>query len=250
MNSLSLLNVYKKFGGLVAVNDITMEIALGERRALIGPNGAGKTTLFNVIAGDLPASSGHILLFGQDVTHMPVHKRVKLGLRRTYQTAALCNNLTVYQNIYLGVVGPQGGHYDMIHDINRDNKYKDQIIGIARMINLTDQLQYLAGELSHGERRMLEFGLAIAHKPKLIMLDEPAAGLSPEERIKVKQFLCELPREITLFLIEHDMDIALSVSDHVTVLHEGKIIADGTPNEIASNSLVQEVYLGTIPNES
>jgi branched-chain amino acid transport system ATP-binding protein len=223
-----------------------MDVPHGQRRALIGPNGAGKTTLFNVIAGDLKATSGRITVFGHDVTRMPPHRRVKLGLRRTYQTSALFDKLTVADNLYLGVLGPRGaGHFRMLQRAKKDNECMDRALEVAEMIRLTRLLPVKAGDLSHGERRQLEIGLAIAFEPRLIMLDEPAAGLSAEERQVIIELMNALDKDITLLLIEHDMDVALNVSDEVTVLHEGSIIAEGTPEIISSNELVQQVYLGS-----
>ncbi len=245
MNALSLDGVTKRFGGLVAVRDVSLDVPHGERRALIGPNGAGKTTLFNLIAGDLQVSSGEIAVFGQDVKQMPPHRRVMLGLRRTYQTSALFNELTVAENLYLGVLGPKKkGHFNMVIPAMDDHRNMDRALEVSELIGLDDQLDFKAGDLSHGERRQLEIGLAIACEPRLIMLDEPAAGLSSEERIAVVDLMNSLSREITLILIEHDMDVALTVGEQVTVLHKGGIIADGTPDKISTNDLVQQVYLG------
>jgi branched-chain amino acid transport system ATP-binding protein len=249
VNALFLQGVSKRFGGLYAVSDITMDVAHGERRALIGPNGAGKTTLFNVIAGDLPASGGEINLFGQNVTRMPVYRRVGLGLRRTYQKSALFDALTVAQNLYLGVLGPNRGHFDMLSLAQKDARRSPRVAEVAESVGLVDRLEACAGELSHGERRQLEFGLAIASEPRLVMLDEPMSGLSPEERVKIVKLLEALPRKVTLLLIEHDMDVALSVAKRVTVLHEGRVIAEGSPEEISANSLVQQVYLGEKLND-
>ncbi len=244
VNALSLREVSKRFGGLYALRDIMMDVAQGERRALIGPNGAGKTTLFNVIAGDLSASAGEILLFAQNVTRMPVHRRVALGLRRTYQKSALFDTLTVAQNLYLGLLGPDKGHYDMLSVANADAVRSQRVAEVAESVLLADRLDTRASDLSHGERRQLEFGLATASEPRLIMLDEPMAGLSPEERKRIVELLNSLPLEVTLLLIEHDMDVALGVARQVTVLHEGRIIAEGSPNEISANPAVQQVYLG------
>ena len=245
MNALSIKEVTKRFGGLLAVRDVHMDIPFGERHALIGPNGAGKTTLFNLIAGDLSPNSGVIYVFDDDVTRLPPHKRVNYGLRRTYQTSALFDHLTVAQNLYLGVIGPQKKWHLNMHSIAENDK---QCMGRAREISesvrLSDQFDVQANGLSHGERRQLEIGLALAYEPRLIMLDEPAAGLSLNERRVVMDLLNGLQKDITLLLIEHDMEVALSVSERVTVLHEGQIIAKGTPSEISNNKLVQNVYLG------
>lgn len=245
MNALSIDGVSKRFGGLEAVRDVHMDVPHGERRALIGPNGAGKTTLFNVIAGDLPVTTGHIIVFGQDVTDMPPHRRVKLGLTRTYQTSALFDTLTVAQNMYLGVIGPAGSrHFDMLRLAEKDNAHKDRALQVIETVGLGDRVTTRTGDLSHGERRQLEVGLAIAYKPRLVMLDEPAAGLSPEERNVLINLLNSLEQDITLLLIEHDMDVAFNVSERVTVLHDGSIIVEGTPEEISANDMVQKVYLG------
>lgn len=245
MNALSLDGVSKRFGGLEAVRDVHMDVPHGERRALIGPNGAGKTTLFNVIAGDLPVTSGRITVFGQDVTGMPPHRRVKLGLTRTYQTSALFDTLTVAQNMYLGVIGPAGSrHYDMLRLAEKDDVHKERALQVIETVGLGDRVTTRTGDLSHGERRQLEVGLAIAYKPRLVMLDEPAAGLSPEERQVLIDLLNSLKQDITLLLIEHDMDVAFNVSERVTVLHDGRVIVEGTPEEISANEMVQNVYLG------
>jgi branched-chain amino acid transport system ATP-binding protein len=243
--ALSLDGVTKRFGGLVAVRDVNLDVPHGERRALIGPNGAGKTTLFNLIAGDLEATSGKIAVFEQDVSRMPPHRRVSLGLRRTYQTSALFDQMTVAENLYLGVLGPKKkGHFNMTNLANNDSRNMDRVFEVGELIGLDEQMDSKAGDLSHGERRQLEIGLAIAYEPRLIMLDEPAAGLSPDERFAIVDLMNSLSRDITLILIEHDMDVALTVGEQVTVLHKGSIIADGKPGDISKNDLVQQVYLG------
>jgi branched-chain amino acid transport system ATP-binding protein len=250
MNALSVKNVTKRFGGLFAVRDVHLDIPIGERRALIGPNGAGKTTLFNLIAGDLSPTSGEIHVFDNDVTRMPPHRRVKYGLRRTYQTSALFDQLTVKQNLYLGVIGPQNKrHLNLFSVAEKDSVNLDRVFEVCESIRLEERLETKASDLSHGERRQLEIGLALAFEPRLIMLDEPAAGLSIDERGVVKTLLQGLDREITLLLIEHDMEVALSVGEFVVVLHEGQIIAEGTPSEISNNTLVQDVYLGETHHE-
>ena len=227
--------------------DIDMDIAHGERRALIGPNGAGKTTLFNLIAGDLPVTSGSINLFNKDVTRMSIQKRVGMGLRRTYQTSAIFPTLTLEENLYLGILGPgRRGHLNVMKATGRDRDIMSRIPELAERIGLFERLQVKASDLSHGEGRQLELGLALAVNPRIVMLDEPAAGLSPAERVEIVQLLNSLETEVTLLIIEHDMDVALSVADRVTVLQEGKIVAEGTPNEITSNELVQEIYLGSV----
>jgi len=250
MYALELSNVSKDFGGLNAVREVNLSLAHGERRALIGPNGAGKSTLFNLIAGDLPVTNGCIKIFNQDVTKIPVHQRIDLGLRRTYQTSALFDTLSVRENIFLSVLGPERmQHYRFLGSVRKDKLRMERVEEVAKMVGLADRLKNKAGDLSHGERRQLEIGLAVSFEPKLVMLDEPAAGLSPDEREMIKKLIRELPKDVTLLLIEHDMDVALSLSEKVTVLHKGKIVAEGTPNEISSNSMVQRIYLGGALND-
>lgn len=248
MNTLSLQRVSKRFGGLYAVRDIDMNVAHGERLALIGPNGAGKTTLFNVITGDLRESGGKIILFGRDVTRTPVRRRVAFGLRRTYQKSSLFNSLTVAENLYLGLLGPERGssrrHYDMVRLAKKDSEHFKRVVEIAKMVGLGERFDMCTGNLSHGEQRQLEFGLAIACEPRLVMFDEPVSGLSPEERKMVVGMLKSLSVKVTLLLIEHDMTVALSIAERVIVLHEGRIIKEGTPEEISADPVVQQVYLG------
>lgn len=250
MTALSIKNVTKRFGGLFAVRDVHMDIPNGERRGLIGPNGAGKTTLFNLVAGDLSVTSGRIHVYGHDVTKLPPHRRVDFGLRRTYQTSALFDQLSVKQNLYLGVIGPQKKwHLDLFSNANNNKEQMDKVYEVCASVRMTERLSSKVSDLSHGERRQLEIGLALAYQPQLIMLDEPAAGLSVDERNVIVNLLMELDRSITLLLIEHDMEVALSVSECVTVLHEGEIIAEGTPEDISNNVLVQSVYLGESLND-
>jgi branched-chain amino acid transport system ATP-binding protein len=248
VDTLSLKNVSKRFGGLYAVRNINLDVAHGERLGLIGPNGAGKTTLFNVITGDLRETEGKILLFEKDVTRTAVRKRVAIGLRRTYQKSSLFNSLTVGENLYLGILGPHVGrgrrHYDLARLAKEDRKRMDRAREIARVVNLEEVFDKRSGLLSHGERRQLEFGLAIAIEPRLVMFDEPVSGLSPEERKMVVNMLQSLPKDITLLLIEHDMHVALSISERVIVLYEGRIVREGTPKEISADPEVQRIYLG------
>ncbi|UCB45724.1 MAG: ABC transporter ATP-binding protein [Spirochaetota bacterium] len=252
MDTLSLKNVSKRFGGLYAVRDVNLDVTHGERLGLIGPNGAGKTTLFNVITGDLRETEGKIFLFGQDVTRTAVRKRVAIGLRRTYQKSSLFDSLTVGENLYLAILGPQVGrgrsHYNLSRLAKKDKQRMDRAMEVAKTVNLEKMFETRSGLLSHGERRQLEFGLAIAIEPRLVMFDEPVSGLSPEERKMVVDMLKSLPKDITLLLIEHDMHVALSISERVVVLHEGCIIRVGTPKEISGDPEVQMVYLGGTVN--
>lgn len=232
-----------RFGGVQAVADVDLEVAGGERRAILGPNGAGKTTLFNLFSGDAFPSSGLIEVFGQDVTLIPARKRIRLGLTRTYQTSRLFPLLTVAENIYLAIVGVAGGHLRPLR-LRRDTEFDGRARGIAQKVGLGDRLDFIVGSLSHGEQRQLEVALALAGNPRIMMLDEPAAGLSRAERGSLTELLLSLDPEVTLLVVEHDMDVALRVAQRVTVMHEGRIVAEGTPEEIRANRLVHDLYLG------
>jgi branched-chain amino acid transport system ATP-binding protein len=241
---LRLRGVGRRFGGLQAVRDVDLEVRAGERRAVLGPNGAGKTTLFNVIAGEFPPTSGSIELFGEDVTILPARTRVGLGLTRTYQTSRLFLGLSVADNLYLSVVGVRGGRLRPVLRPGRDGALRAKARDVAEAVGLAGELGTLVRNLSHGEQRQLEVGMALAGEPKLMMLDEPAAGLSRAERVKLTEMLIALARDVTLILIEHDMDVALTVAEYVTMMHDGQVIVEGTPAEIRANQLVHDLYLG------
>jgi branched-chain amino acid transport system ATP-binding protein len=241
---LRLRGVGRRFGGLQAVRDVDLDLAPGERRAILGPNGAGKTTLFNVIAGEFPPTAGTIELFGQDVTYLPARTRVGLGLTRTYQTSRLFLGLPVEDNLYLSVLGVEGGRLRPVLRPGRDGELRRKARAAAERVGLSDRLDTLVRNLSHGEQRQLEVGMALAGEPKLMMLDEPAAGLSRAERVRLTELLIELARDVTLVLIEHDMDVALTVAEFVTMMHDGRVIVEGTPAEIRANELVHDLYLG------
>ena len=242
--TLRARGVGRRFGGLRAVEGVDLEIVAGERRAILGPNGAGKTTLFNVIAGDLPVSSGRIELFGRDVTAAPARTRARLGLARSYQQSRLFLNLTVEDSIYLAALGVRSGHLRPVIT-RRDGEMRERARDAARRAAIDDRLGETVGSLSHGEHRQVALAMALASQPRMLMLDEPASGLSRGERQLLTDLLLGLGREITLILIEHDMDVAFRVAEQVTMMHEGRVIVEGTPDEIRANELVHELYLGT-----
>ena len=244
MPILRLRGVGRRFGGLTAVHEVDLAIAPGERRAILGPNGAGKTTLFNVISGDMPPTSGTIELFGANVTRLPARHRAKLGLSRTYQTSRLFLGLSVVDNLYLAALGVEGGHLRPVLR-RRDGELRDRAAAMAATVGLADKLDVLVGSLSHGEQRQLEVGMARLPNPKLMLLDEPASGLSRGERVALTELLLQLDPAITLILIEHDMDVALRVAQQVTMMHDGRVIVEGTPAEIRANPTVHELYLGS-----
>ncbi len=241
---LRLRGVGRRFGGVHAVREVDLDVVPGERRAILGPNGAGKTTLFNVISGEFPPTVGTIELFGRDVTHMPARKRAKLGLTRTFQKSRLFLGLSVEDNLFLAVLGVKSGHLRPVRT-GTDGRMRERARDLARQVGLGDRLDVLVGSLSHGEQRQLEVGMARAGDPKLMMLDEPAAGLSRGERVALTELLLGLDPSITLVLIEHDMDVALRVAERVTMMHEGRVIVEGTPAEIRANRLVHDLYLGS-----
>ena len=240
---LRLRGVGRRFGGLHAVRDVDLDVAPGERRAILGPNGAGKTTLFNLISGDIPQTSGTIEFEGLDIGEVPPAGRTHLGIGRTYQKSRLFLGLSVEDNLYLAVLGSRGGHQRMLRKAI-DDEMRARARELAATVGLESQVSSLVGAISHGEQRQLEVAMARATEPKLMLLDEPASGLSRGERVALTDLLLELDKSITLILIEHDMDVALRVADSVTMMHDGAKIVEGSPDEIRSNQLVHELYLG------
>ncbi len=241
---LRLRGIGRRFGGVHAVSDVDLEVGPGERRAILGPNGAGKTTLFNLISGEFPPSGGTVELFGRDVTREPARKRARMGLSRTFQTSRLFLGLAVEDNLYLAVLGVGDGHLRMLPS-SKDGELREKARAMGEAVGLGDRLDSLVMDLSHGEQRQLEVGMARASEPKLMMLDEPAAGLSRAERVNLTNLLLGLDPSITLILIEHDMDVALRVAQWVTMMHDGRVIVEGTPDEISANQTVHDLYLGT-----
>jgi branched-chain amino acid transport system ATP-binding protein len=241
---LHLRGVGRRFGGVVAVSDVNLTVGAGERRAILGPNGAGKTTLFNLVSGEFPPTAGSVELFGRDVTAAPARIRARMGLSRTFQTSRLFGGLSVEDNLYLAVLGVRDGHLRLVKS-NADADMRDKARAMAEAIGLGERLETIVAELSHGEQRQLEVGMARVAEPKLMMLDEPAAGLSRAERVQLTELLLALDPAITLILIEHDMDVALRVAEWVTMMHDGRVIVEGTPDEIRANETVHALYLGT-----
>jgi branched-chain amino acid transport system ATP-binding protein len=241
---LRLRGVGRRFGGVQAVRDVDLDVAHGERRAILGPNGAGKTTLFNLIAGDFQPTSGTIEVMGSDVTNLPARMRPRLGVARTYQKSRLFPGLSVEDNLYLAIVGRDGRRLRPLHAA-RERELRERARAAAERVWLADSFHELVGSLSHGQQRQLEVGMASATEPKLMMLDEPASGLSRGERERLTDLLLSLPADVTLLLIEHDMDIALRVAGYVTMMHDGAKIVEGTPEEIRGNQTVHDIYLGS-----
>jgi branched-chain amino acid transport system ATP-binding protein len=235
--------VSKHFGGLRVLSRASFRVGAGEIVALIGPNGAGKTTLFNAITGDFPPTAGRVRFFGEDITQLPPHDRIRRGLRRTYQSSLLFRELSVRDNLFLAVRGATRGRFDM-----RRPKASDPSATAAesllRQVRLEPVGDLPVASLSHGQQRQLEVGMALAGAPRLILFDEPAAGLSPAERRELVALLRSLPRHLGFVLIEHDLEIALGVADRVTVMHNGRVLKHGSPVEIQDDAEVQAIYMG------
>lgn len=241
--ALDLRAVGRTFGSLRAVADVTLAIASGERRAILGPNGAGKTTLFNTLLGDFPPTSGTISLFGEDITRMRPQHRIRRGMGRTYQTSLLFDGLNVEENLYLAVRGMRTNRLSLLRP-RRGDVALAQARATAERMRISHLLSRDVSDLSHGQRRQVEIGMALAAEPKVLMLDEPAAGLSAAERPELNRILAGLPRDLTLVLIEHDMDVALRNADMVTVMKDGRVVAEDLPCRISDNAVVREIYLG------
>jgi branched-chain amino acid transport system ATP-binding protein len=242
-DALVLSGVTRAFGALRAVDDVSLTVGAGEKLAVLGSNGAGKTTLFNAISGDFPPTFGRIHFFGEDITELPPHERIRKGLRRTYQSSLLFRELTVRDNLFLAVRGvasgrfsgwrPRAGHPSRVATAD--------LLERARLSHIADER---VANLAHGQQRQLEIGMALAGAPRLILFDEPAAGLSPVERRELVALLTSLPAHMSYVLIEHDLDIALRVAERVTVMHNGRVLKTGTPGEIENDAQVQAIYMG------
>jgi branched-chain amino acid transport system ATP-binding protein len=244
LTALTLQGVSRAFGGLRAVDAVSLAVRPGERRALIGPNGAGKTTLFNLIAGTIAVSAGSIQLFGKDVTRVAPHRRAALGLARTFQINNLFPALSVLENCLLAVQALTRTKFSMLRPLGAYGDLAESARATLALVGLDDRTDATVRNLSHGEQRQLEIALALAGRPKVLLLDEPTAGLSPAESQHMARLLRTLDPAITVLMIEHDMDIALEMAEHVTVLHYGRVIADGLRDDVKADPLVREIYLG------
>jgi branched-chain amino acid transport system ATP-binding protein len=242
--ALSLAGVGKAFGGLRALDGVSLEVLPGERRAIIGPNGAGKSTLFSLISGEQPVTAGRIALFGRDVTRLAPYRRAALGLARTYQITNLFPRLTVLENCVLAVQALKPVKLHLHRSLARYPDLFARARAVLAAVGLAGQEGEVVRHLSHGEQRQLEIALALAAAPRLLLLDEPTAGLSPAESQTMTALLKTLDAGITLLVIEHDMDVAFALTERITVLHYGRVVADGLAREVKANPLVQEIYLG------
>jgi branched-chain amino acid transport system ATP-binding protein len=242
---LELNALCKNFGGLQATREVSLRIMPGDRKAIIGPNGAGKTTLFNLITGIYPVSSGQVLLFGQDVTKWPSHRRTAMGMARTFQVTHLFPKLTVLDNVLLAINGLRSSKFVMWRFLSSYKDVYDKAERLLDQAGFLDRKDTEVRNLSHGEQRQLEIVLGLASDPKILLLDEPAAGLSSGESTEMAKFLMKLDPNLAILLIEHDMDVVFDVASQISVLHFGEILETGTPEQIHSSAKVQEIYLGT-----
>ena len=243
--ALELKGVCKSFGGLQATRDVTFRIMPGDRKAIIGPNGAGKTTLFNLITGIYPVSAGQVLVFGEDVTTWPSHRRTALGMARTFQVTSLFPKLTVLDNVLLAIKGLRPSKFVMWRFLSSYREVYDKAYKLLDSVGFLDRKDVEVRNLSHGEQRQLEIVLGLASDPKILLLDEPAAGLSSGESTEMAKFLMKLDPNLAILLIEHDMDVVFDVAHHITVLHFGEVLETGSTDAIRRSARVQEIYLGT-----
>ncbi len=234
----------KSFGSLVVTKDVSFALEKGERRVVLGPNGAGKTTLFNILAGELKPSSGAIVMNGRDITALPVAARARLGLARSYQKNNLFGSLSVRENLSLAVATARGAAAWMLPDTLRDPEIAEEVRAAADAVGLTEALDMPVDAVSYGVRRQLEVGLALSTRPSVLLMDEPTSGVGPGMIQAFHRLLHTLPRDLTVLIIEHDMDLAFDVADRITVLNYGEVVCEGTPEESRGSPMVREIYLG------
>jgi branched-chain amino acid transport system ATP-binding protein len=241
---LSVRDIGVRFGSLQALSGVHLDLLPGERRALIGPNGAGKSTLFSVIAGTRRPTSGQVLVDGQDVTRLPVNRRVRLGVVTTFQHSSLFLRETALENVLLAVLAEQGQARGLLRPLSRRSELLARSADLLDQVGLTGREGQAAAALSHGERRQLEVGVALAARPRVLLLDEPAAGMSPAETARLAELVRSLPAEVTVLLVEHDLDVVFGIAERVTVLHLGEHLMTGSVQDVRASEEVQRAYLG------
>ena len=243
--ALDILNLRKAFGGLIVTQDVSLTVKQGERRLIIGPNGAGKTTLFNQISGDLRPNSGSVKLFGTDITRVPPYKRAHCGLSRTYQIITLFGGDTLEHNVTLGLLGLRPSRWQMWWPMSSYRHLAEEARRALDAVGLLHLADRPISDIAYGEKRRAELAVALAQKPRVLLLDEPLAGLSNSERSTVKALIASISRDTTIVMIEHDMDTALDLAETVTLLDYGRVIVDGERDEVIADERTREVYLGT-----
>ncbi len=245
MTALAVTGLNKSFGGLRVTGNVALVVEPGERRLIIGPNGAGKTTLFNLITGEIVPDSGSIALFGRDITRSPARRRAHLGLARTYQIITLFPRDTILRNVTLALLGLSPLRWNAFLDLDRQRHLTHHARESLAKVGLDHIAERPLSETSYGERRRVEIAMALAQSPKVLLLDEPFAGLSIDERREVQKLLAAIPREVTVVMIEHNMDVALDLADRITLLHFGEVVVEGTRAEVVADPRTREVYLGS-----
>jgi branched-chain amino acid transport system ATP-binding protein len=241
---LSLRSLSKRFGGVVAVDRVDLDVAAGEVHALIGPNGAGKTTLIGQISGGVAIDSGEIRFLQKNISDLATHQRVRAGIARSYQITSIFRRFSVLDNLALAVQARSGSSFSFWRPVAAEAALFDEARRIASQINLAEKLSAVAATLSHGEQRALEVGLALATRPKLVLLDEPMAGMGPEESKRMIELVGRIRAEVTVLLVEHDMDAVFALADRISVMVNGRLVATGAPGEIRTNEEVRRAYLG------
>jgi branched-chain amino acid transport system ATP-binding protein len=241
---LSLKGLSKRFGGVVAVDRVDLDVAAGEVHALIGPNGAGKTTLIHQISGSLGCDSGEIEFLGKPISHLRPHERVRAGLARSYQITSIFRRFSVLDNLALAVQARSGTSFSFWRPLAAETALFDEARSIAEQVGLSQRIDLQGSSLAHGEQRALEVGLALATRPKLVLLDEPMAGMGPEESRRMIELIGRIRSEVTVLLVEHDMDAVFRLADRISVMVNGRVIATGTPQDIKGNQAVKKAYLG------
>ena len=244
MSALTVSGLRKSFGGLHVTRDVNLDIQPGERRLIIGPNGAGKTTLFNLITGELTPDAGSIQLLGTDITRVPSRRRPHLGMARTYQIITLFPKDSILHNVSLALVGLSPLRWNCFIDMKRQGHIVEHARAALKQVGLDQIAERPLAQTSYGERRRVEIAMALAQKPKVLLLDEPFAGLSIDERRDVHLCLMAIPRDVTMVMIEHNMDVALEFAERITLLHFGEVIVEGTRSEVVDDPRTREVYLG------
>lgn len=244
MSALAVQSLSKSFGGLRVTSNVSLTVEPGERRLIIGPNGAGKTTLFNLITGELRPDSGSIQLFGRDITRVASRRRAHLGMARTYQIITLFPRDTILRNVTLALLGLSPLRWNPISDLDRQQHLTARAHDALTRVGLAHIADRPLSETSYGERRRVEIAMALAQNPRVLLLDEPFAGLSVDERRGVRELLTAIPRDVTVVMIEHNMDVALEFAERITLLHFGEVIVEGTRNDVVNDPRTREVYLG------
>jgi branched-chain amino acid transport system ATP-binding protein len=244
MEALRIEKLSKDFGGIRAVDNVSFTMDQGEHLAIIGPNGAGKTTLFNLLGGQLSPTTGKVYFFGQDITHIPAHKRTHLGMARSFQIAALFINLSVLENMLLALQGTKPSRFQVFRDSASYRPFYTRAEELLGSMDLWSKKDEPVNSIAYGEQRKLEIALSLASDPRLVLLDEPSCGLTAIESADITSRIRKLGEKITVMLVAHDMDLVFGVAQRILVLHYGEIILQGTPEEIRTNAKVKEIYMG------